>query len=71
MNIMGINVYWKRENSDEEKCTFIMAMSHETACQKVQQIKGADIQLLRSQTYDRTQKCLTGEPIYYNSDEGC
>lgn len=33
-------------------------------------INGGDIQLIRSQTYDRTQKCLTGEPIYYNSDEG-
>ena len=67
---MGINVYWKRNISNEEKCTFIMAPDHSTACKKVQQIKGTDIQIIRSQTYDRVHKCLPGEPIYYKSEIG-
>lgn len=65
--MIGINVYWKRNSSGKENCTFIMATDHSTACEKVLQIKGADIQLIRSQTYDRVHKCLTGDPIYYKS----
>ena len=65
MELMGFNVYWTKNGADEEKCTFIMAPNHETACTKVQQIKGSDIQVIRSQTYDRVEKCFTGDPVYY------
>lgn len=65
MDLIGINVYWKKDDSDEEKCTFIMATNHETACKKVLQIKGSNIQIIRSQAYDRVEKCSTGDPVHY------
>lgn len=64
MELMGINVYWKKEKSNKEMCTFIMAYSHESACEKILKIKDK-VHIVRSQCYDREKKCPIGEPVYY------
>ncbi len=65
--LIGINVYWTKNGSDEQKVTFIMALNHEDAWNKVFKMKGgsANITIIKSQCYDRVEKCSVGDAVFY------
>ena len=68
-SMIGMNIYWKKIGSDVENVTFIMAESYEDGWNKVLKMKGgpSKITIIKAQEYYRLNKCLVGEPVYYQS----
>lgn len=65
--LMGVNVYWKKNGTDEEKVTFIMAQDHVDAYEKVLKMKGGTdkITITKAQCYNREKKVLAGNPTFF------
>lgn len=69
IGLTGVNVTWRKQNSLQENVTFIMALNHQDAHDKVLAIKGSKekIVIIKAQSYDRVSSCLTGEPTIYST----